>query len=131
MQAGADIIYGVAACDSGGTASFLEAVLDDEMADGLRRMMKGFEPVDFEEEVALVKRLTPRGNFLAEKHTRRHFKDFWRPQILSRDSFETWQGKGRISVEEAARQRARRLLAEHQPPPLSAKAEAEIERILT
>ena len=81
--------------------------------------------------MALIKRLTPRGNFLAEKHTRRHFKEFWRPNILCRDSYETWQGKGSISVEEAARGRARRLLAEHRPPPLAAQAEADIERILS
>jgi trimethylamine--corrinoid protein Co-methyltransferase len=38
LQEGADIIYGVAATDSGGTASFIQAVMDDEMADGLRQM---------------------------------------------------------------------------------------------
>jgi trimethylamine--corrinoid protein Co-methyltransferase len=130
LEAGADIVYGIAATDSGGTASFLQAVLDDEMAGGLRRMMKGIELHDLNEEVALIKRLTPRGNFLAERHTRAHFRAYWRPKIFSRDSFEAWQAKGRMSVTEAAHQRALRLLAEHQPPPLSAEAEAAIESIL-
>ncbi len=129
VQAGADIIYGIAATDSGGTASFVQAVLDDEMAGGLRRMLGGVELSDLTQEVEMIKRLTPRGNFLAEKHTRRHFREFWRPHILIRDSYEVWQRDGR-TVEELARQRALDLLAAHAPPPLPAEAEAAIERIL-
>lgn len=130
LQAGADIIYGVAAADSGGTASFVQAVLDDEMAGGLRRMLEGIDIHDLEEEVAMTKRLTPKGNFLAERHTRDHHKAYWRPEIYSRDSFEAWQSKGGETVEEAARRRALRLLAEHEPPPLPSAAAAAIEDIL-
>jgi trimethylamine--corrinoid protein Co-methyltransferase len=131
LQAGADIVYGIAATDSGGTASFVQAVLDDQMADGLRRMMRGIEPQDLDDEVAMIKRLTPRGNFLGERHTRKHHKAYWRSRIFARDSFEAWQGKGQISVYEAAQQRAFHLLAEHQPPPLSTTAEAAIEDLLS
>jgi len=130
LQAGADIIYGIAATDSGGTASFVQAVLDDQMADGLRRMLQGIGLHDLDDEVTLIKRLTPRGNFLAERHTRDHFKAYWRPRIFSHDSFEAWQHKGQTSVYEAARQRALHLLAEPQPPPLSAAAEAALEDLL-
>lgn len=130
LQAGADIIYGIAATDSGGTASFIQAVLDNEMAGGLRRMMQGIDIHDLREELQMIKRRTPRGNFLVERHTRDHFRAYWRPQIFSRDSFEVWQGKGKVTVDEAARRRTLDLLAEHEPPPLSPAAEAEIERIL-
>jgi trimethylamine--corrinoid protein Co-methyltransferase len=130
MQAGADIIYGVAATDSGGTASFLQAVLDDEMAGGLRRIIDGIPLHDLEEEVELIRQLTPKGSFLARRHTRDHFRAYWRPHILTRDSFETWKSKGGRTVEEAARERALELLAEYRPAPLSSDAEALIEEIL-
>jgi trimethylamine--corrinoid protein Co-methyltransferase len=130
LQAGADIIYGIAATDSGGTASFVQAVLDDQMADGLRRILQGIGLHDLDDEVAMIKRLTPRGNFLTERHTRDHYKGYWRPRIFTRDSFEAWQGKGQTSIREAARQRARELLAEHQPAPLSAEAMTFIEDLL-
>jgi trimethylamine--corrinoid protein Co-methyltransferase len=130
LQEGADIIYGVAATDSGGTASFIQAVMDDEMAGGLRRMLRGIDVHDLDQELELIKRRTPKGNFLVERHTRDHFKAYWRPNILVRDSYDTWRTKGATSVEEAARQRARRLIAEHKPPPLSSRAEAAIEEIL-
>jgi len=131
LQAGCDIIYGIAATDSGGTASYVQAVLDDEMADALRRMLRGFDVHDLAEEVEIIKRRTPRGNFLAEKHTRGQSRAFWRPKLFIRDSFDVWSGKGRMSVAEAARQRALDLLTQHKPPPLSSSTEAEIERILS
>jgi trimethylamine--corrinoid protein Co-methyltransferase len=130
LQEGADIIYGVAATDSGGTASFIQAVMDDEMAGGLRRMLRGIDVHDLDQELELIKRRTPKGNFLVERHTRDHFKAYWRPNILVRDSYDTWRTKGATSVEEAARQRARRLIAEHKPPSLPAGAEAAMEEIL-
>ena len=130
IQEGANIIYGVAATDSGGTASFVQAVMDDEMAGGLRRMLRGIGAENLHEALALINRRTPKGNFLVERHTRDNFRAYWRPNILIRESYDAWHTKGATSIEEAARQRARHLLAEHVPPPLPAAVEAEIERIL-
>ncbi len=130
LQAGADIIYGVAATDSGGTASFVQAVLDDEMASGLRRMLGGIPVHDLREELELIKLRTPRGNFLADRHTRDHYRAYWRPEILIRDSYETWQKKESPTVLDAAQKRALHLLEEHKPLPLPAKAEAAIDEVL-
>ena len=126
---GADIIYGVGATDAGSSISYTQMVLDDECIAGLRRLMQGITVHDLEEEVALIKANTPRGNFLGTKHTRRTFREHWLPGILSRDSYETWQAKGE-SIEEICRRRAEELLAQHQPPPLPAGVEAELERIV-
>ena len=62
---------------------------------------------DLAEEVALIKEHTPRGSFLGAKHTRRTFREHWRPGILSRDSYETWQAKGE-SIEGICRLRKER-----------------------
>ena len=71
----ASIIYGVGATDAGAAISYLQMVLDDELIAGLRRMMEGIQQHDLEEEVALIKANTPRGNFLKSKHTRRTFRE--------------------------------------------------------
>jgi trimethylamine:corrinoid methyltransferase-like protein len=104
-------------------------ILDNELIAGMRRMMQGITLHDLEEEVALIKTNTPRGNFLKAQHTRRNFRDHWQPRILSRDTYETWLTRG-TTIEESCRQMAQRVLAEHQPPPLPAKVEAEIERAI-
>ncbi|HSG15386.1 MAG TPA: trimethylamine methyltransferase family protein [Anaerolineae bacterium] len=129
LQERANIIYGVGAADAGNTISYLQMVLDDEMIAGLRRMIQGITRHDLDEEVALIKTNTPRGNFLKAKHTRRTFGEHWLPGILSRDSYETWKAKGQ-SIEQICRDKARRILDEHIPPPLPPSVEAELERIM-
>jgi len=126
---GADIIYGVGATDAGSTISYVQMVIDDEFAAGLRRMMEGIAIHDLDEEVALIKANTPRGNFLKAEHTRRTFREHWQPSILNRDAYETWQATGE-TVEQVCQRKARDILSQHQPPPLPAGVEAELERIL-
>jgi trimethylamine--corrinoid protein Co-methyltransferase len=129
MQEGADIIYGVGATDAGSSISYVQMVMDDEIIAGLRRMMQGITLHDLDEEVALIKANTPRGNFLRAKHTRRTFREHWLPGILNRDSYETWQAKGE-TIEQICRRKAGEFLAQHRPPPLPAGVEAELERIV-
>jgi trimethylamine:corrinoid methyltransferase-like protein len=92
-------------------------------------MMQGIDLHDIEEEVALIKANTPRGNFLKEKHTRIHYNDHWNPGILSRDAYETWSGRGQ-TIETRCRQKATDILQQHQPERLPPSTEAELERIL-
>jgi trimethylamine--corrinoid protein Co-methyltransferase len=126
---GADIIYGVGATDAGSAISYVQMVLDDELIAGLRRMMEGIDVHDLEEEVALIKANTPRGNFLKARHTRRTFRQHWLPGVLNRDAYEAWQAKGE-TIEQVCRRKAQDILARHRPPPLPAGVEAELERIV-
>ncbi len=126
---GADIIYGVGATDAGSSISYTQMVLDDEFIAGLRRTVQGITVHDLDEEVALIKANTPRGNFLRAKHTRRTFREHWLPSILNRDAYETWLVKGE-TVEQVCRGKARELLARHEPASLPASVEAELERIV-
>jgi trimethylamine--corrinoid protein Co-methyltransferase len=129
LLGGASIIYGVGATDAGSTISYLQMVLDDEMIAGLRRMMQSITVHDLDEEVVLIKANTPRGNFLKAKHTRRTFREHWRPEILSRDAYEAWQAKG-DTIEDNCRRKAKDILAEYQPPSLPANVEVEMERVM-
>jgi trimethylamine--corrinoid protein Co-methyltransferase len=129
LQEKANIIYGVGAVDSGNSISYLQMVMDDEFIAGLRRMFEGITRHDLDEEVALIKANTPRGNFLKAKHTRRTFREHWLPGIFSRDNYDTWRAKGK-TIEQSCRQKATQILDEHVPPPLSASVEAELEHIM-
>jgi trimethylamine--corrinoid protein Co-methyltransferase len=125
----ASIIYGVGATDAGSAISYAQMVMDDEIIAGLRRMMQGITLHNLDEELALIKSNTPRGNFLKAKHTRRTFREHWLPGVLSRDTYEAWQARGE-SIEQACRRKAHDILARHRPSPLPAGVEAELERIM-
>lgn len=126
---GADIIYGVGSVDAGSAISAAQVVLDNELIGGLRRMAEDIGVHDLGEEIALIKEKTPKGNFLNAKHTRRAHKEHWRPEILSRETFDAWRQKG-MTIADRCRERAEDLLVSHKPPPIPAEVEAELERVL-
>ncbi|MFC1878274.1 trimethylamine methyltransferase family protein [Chloroflexota bacterium] len=81
------------------------------------------------EEVELIKAQTPRGNFMSARHTLRNYRRHWYPQIISRDTYDTWQEKGQ-TIEQICRQKAQDIVAHHCPPQFSAAVEAELEYIV-
>ncbi len=125
----ANIIYGVGAVDAGSSISYSQMVLDNEIIAGLRRMVGGIAVHDLQEEVALIKANTPRGNFMKDKHTRLNYQRHWQPEVFSHDTYETWEEKGE-SIEQICRQKAQDILATHQPERVPAQVEAELERVL-
>ena len=129
LQEGASIIYGVGATDAGSTISYTQMVFDDEIIAGIRRMWEGISLHDPTEEVELIKAKTPRGNFMSAPHTRRNFLKHWYPNIISRETYETWKAKGE-TIEDICRQNALAILNDHDPTPLPSNVEAELERIM-
>lgn len=129
LQQGATIIYGVGATDAGSTISYTQMVFDNEIIAGVRRMWQGITIHDPTEEVALIKSLTPRGNFMSAPHTLHNYRRHWYPDIISRDSYETWKEKGE-TIEQICQSKALDILVNHKPPPLTAHVESELERIL-
>jgi trimethylamine--corrinoid protein Co-methyltransferase len=129
LQEGATIIYGVGATDAGSTISYTQMVFDDEIIAGIRRMREGITLHDPAEEVELIKAKTPRGNFMSAPHTRRNYRTHWYPNIINRDTYETWKAKGE-TIEDVCRRKAKEILQNHKPTSLPANVEAELERII-
>jgi trimethylamine--corrinoid protein Co-methyltransferase len=129
MQQNASIIYGVGATDAGSTISYTQMIFDNEIITGVRRMWGGITLHDPTEEVELIKTLTPRGNFMSAAHTRRNYRRHWYPEIISRDTYDTWKEKGE-TIEEICRNKAQDIISNHQPAPLSPEIQAELEHIM-
>jgi len=129
MQQGATIIYGVGATDAGSTISYTEMIFDDEIIAGIRRMWQGITIHDLAEELDLIKSLTPRGNFMSARHTRRTYRQHWYPNIISRDTFETWQEKG-LTIEQVCRRKAQEIVSTHRPVGLPTEVEVKLETII-
>ena len=125
----ASIIYGAGATDAGNTISYQQLIFDNEVIAGIRRMWEGITIHDPSEEVELIKKLTPRGNFMSQDHTRKNYRRHWYPEIISRDTYDTWKEKG-DSLDQICNRKAKEILDSHQPARLPAKVEGELERIV-
>jgi trimethylamine---corrinoid protein Co-methyltransferase len=128
--AGANLIYGAGMLDSGMVLDYGKMILDDEINHNIMRMVKGVPVTETSLSVDLIKEVGHTGNYLTHPSTLNHFSELVQPRIMNRENFDDWSAKGRTDVHESALQRARELVANHHPPPISAQAQQEINDII-
>ncbi len=128
--AGADTFghMGIVGPDQG--ASLLQLVLDNEMAGYVKRLLRGFDVNDGTLALPVVEQVGIGGSFLAEQHTRDHFRsESWFPRLADRSRWEAWEANGRKSTADRAFERLSQILAGHVPDPCDPDLARELERI--
>ncbi len=130
VAAGAALVTGAGTLGGGSVFSPQQLVADAEIHSWCTAVAAGI-PVD-DETIALdvIKDVGIGGNFLGQKHTRRHLKEVWRPRLLDRTMWDAWVAGGRQGAADKAAGLAGALLAQHQAPLLDAERAATIERIV-
>ncbi len=115
-----------------GTTSSMEMlVIADEIIRDVRFVMGGLEVSERTLAREAIHHAKPGGGFLADNHTLDNWKwAQWRPLLIDRMRYDNWVEKGRKDMATRARERARKILAEHQVPPLPDVAEEVIAEIL-
>jgi trimethylamine--corrinoid protein Co-methyltransferase len=118
------VLAGVNFITCGGTldSSMVESdpllLLDDELCGAALRVARGIEVN--EETLALdaIRQVvhTGPGNYLAEKHTLRHFRqEHFIPRLMVREPYDAWVETGARSALDRARERVHEILAQRQP----------------
>lgn len=128
--AGAALLTGAGTLRDGGVFSPRQLVADAEIHSWCVAVAAGI-PVD-DETIAVdaIKEVGIGGNFLGQKHTRRHMKDVWRPRLLDRSMWDAWVAGGRRGAADKAAELAGVLLAQHEVSPLDGERAATLERII-
>jgi trimethylamine--corrinoid protein Co-methyltransferase len=132
MMAGADLIDLFAgSMESYRTASYEQLVIDNELAGMALRCAEGIEVNDETMAKDVIDRVGPGGHYLADKHTLEWFKkEHYRPMISDRKTRADWEKSGSKDIREEARNRAKEILASHEPEPIDPTIWREIELIL-
>ncbi len=130
--AGADTFghAGICGADHGASLSWL--VLDNELMDYVKRIVKGFEVTDDTLATDVVNAVGPKGSYLAEDHTVEHFRnELWLPgSVWTRETWELWGGKGRKSMADQIQNEVEHILATHHVPPLDKGLAKEVDLIV-
>ena len=142
MEKAASLLLGVLAgadtfghCGIYGTdhaGSLLWLAFDDELMSYVKRIARGFA-VDAEHLATdVIHSVGPAGNFLAEEHTVRHFRDeLWLPNAAwTRQPYDLWQNEGATSFSDRLRERVNRVLTSHRMEPLEEGLAREVDRIV-
>lgn len=128
---GAGMVHDVGFLDCADIGSLEMLVMCDEIISLVRRILRGVEVNRQTIMLDLIERVGPGNYFMAEPESAALCRsEIWVPNLLSREAWVQWEKKGSKSMEQRVAERLRQILATHQPPPLPAGAEQEIQSIL-
>ncbi len=129
---GADMIFGTGCLASGMIGSLGQLVADNEMIAMVRRILKGISVNEATLALTFIESVGPKGNFLAQSHTIEHMKDAQiYPELIDRNTYESWTAKGGNSFADNADEKAVALLKQHNPKPLAEEIQKEIKEIIS
>ena len=128
--AGADVTGGAGLLGAATAFSPQQLVMDSEIFSWNAKIAAGIDVQDETIAIDTIKQVGIGGNYLGQRHTRRHMKDVWRPRLLDRSMWDAWIASGKEGAYEKATALAGQLLAEHACVPLGAEARGVIERIV-
>jgi trimethylamine---corrinoid protein Co-methyltransferase len=115
----------------GSTSSMELLVIADEIIREVRYMMGGIEVSERTLALDAIDRAAPGGGFLAADHTLDNWKwAQWRPAMIDRMRYDRWVARGSKDMAARANERAQKILAEHEVPPLPEEAEELIAKVL-
>jgi trimethylamine--corrinoid protein Co-methyltransferase len=119
---------GIVGSDQAG--SLLQLVLDNEMAAYVKRILRGLDARQEALALPVIEEVGIGGSFLAEPHTRDHFRQqSWFPRLCDRRRWEAWESDGVGSIEDRARSLLSRILAGHKADPCDERLAHELEAI--
>ncbi len=105
--------------------------MSDEIISYARRFARGFAINHEKLALDVIANVGPGGNYLAEKHTARNFREeFWRPKQLNRETPEGWLAQGATRYSERVTAAARAILATRQPEPLPSDVGQKLDAIV-
>ncbi len=128
VLAGVNYITCAGTLDSTMLESHALLLLDDDLCGAASRLARGIEVTDESLPLDLIKKVGFSGNYITEKHTSKHFRsELFMPKLLPREPYEAWEKGGSRLALDLAQERARDILAKHQPYPIDPAIERELD----
>jgi trimethylamine--corrinoid protein Co-methyltransferase len=124
-----DMLLGVGFLHGSRIWSFAEMMMDCEIFSIIHKTMQGIVVDDETLALEAIAAVGPGGNFLAQKHTKKHMREIFLPEFMDRRPYNTWEEK-KDNAKDWALAKARKTLAEHEPDPLDPKISAEMAKII-
>lgn len=112
------------------TVAYEQYVIDNDVNGAIMRMLKGIEVTEESLSLDVIDEVCKGpGHFLGHAQTLALMNsEYLYPSLLDRDSRDDWERKGARDLREAARDRARKVLAEHWPEVIPEALDNDIRR---
>lgn len=129
--AGADSLSGMGGAWEN-ACSYEMLIIDNEIMLDVFRAMEGIIVDEEHLAVDLIDKVGHMNNFLAQPHTMKYLRqgEIRVPQLWDKRSLEKVKRDGFRPLQEVAKERAKKILKEHQPTPLDKGVERELDRVI-
>ena len=128
---GANLIHDVGYLESGLLGSFDMLVMSNEIIGMAKHILGGVTVSPETMAVEVIERVGPGGHYLAQEHTRQHFrKEMWFPTLIDRQMRRAWEAGGAKTMAERVRARVVDILEHHEPMQIPSEVEARLKEIV-
>jgi trimethylamine--corrinoid protein Co-methyltransferase len=127
---GAQMVHDVGYLEGGRLNSIEQIVICDELINYVKRFMMGLEISEETLALDVIDKVGPHGDFLAEKHTRSHYKEDWYPRLFDRNNYDSWVAAGEKTLRQRATERVEEILQSHEPEPLPQDIQDKLDAIV-
>jgi len=127
-MAGADLAEGLGMIKSSTLLVPEQIIFDDEIYHTHRALVEGVDTSIDGLAMDAIKNVGPGGHFLAQKHTRKHLREIWIPE-LSHPRMSQGEPPS-PDIRQRARDKFDTILREHKPEPLAESVQRELQAIL-
>lgn len=109
------------------TFDFAKAVIDDEIAQMLKRVKRGISFNDEDLAVNLIKEIGPGGSYIVAKHTVSRMKtEAVMTKLADRDARTIWEKKGSTDIHTRAMNKVKELMTKNTAPLISPEIDAQL-----
>ena len=127
LLAGVDMLNMGGLLDALKAFDFAKAVIDDEIAQMLKRVKRGIEFNEEELALDIIAKVGPGGSFMMSPHTIKRMKTTaLLTKLADRDPRNIWEGKGALDTHARAMRRVREILARESLTVFSPEMEARV-----
>jgi len=112
---GGNIIHDLGYLESGLTYSFTQLAICNEMVNWIKTFYNQIEVSEETLALDVVERVGAEGQYLKDKHTRKHYQDHWYPNLFERGNHRDWMQKGGKTLAERAAEQVTLILENHVP----------------
>ena len=128
---GATLVHDVGFLDSADIGSLEMLIMNDEIIAMTRRVMRGIEVNDETLMLDLMDEVGPGGLFVSTSQTAKLCRqEIWNPDMMDRQSWQTWQENGSLTMLDRIKHRLDDILANHKPAPFPRGATEKISAVL-
>ncbi len=107
------------------TLSYEQMVIDDEIIGLCMRAVQGITVNENTLAEEVIKTVGPAGNYLTKNHTLRNYRrELYFPPLADRQNRRAWEDAGSRDAAARAREKAKKILAEHVPLPIDQEVTA-------